>query len=592
MSKDTFEHLEALRQMMRNKNVDAVIIPGTDPHHSEYTSDYWKFRDYISGFTGSNGTAVVTLDQAGLWTDSRYFLQAQEQLQDSGFDLHKENIPGEASIQEWLAQVLNEDAIVAIDGHLFSLVEANQLENFCGQNGFMFATDFYPENAIWDNRPPRPMAPAYVHDEQLAGEPVDSKLERVMTAVEEAGADCLLVTALDEIAWLFNLRGSDVEYNPVVIAYAFISRDERMIFIDSNKVTSDVKAHLKQYGIKLKDYADVEKFLSKVSEHSTIVLDPNRVSDALGQALMCQKTYMASPIVNLKAIKNEVQIEGFRKSMERDGVALVRTFKWVEENAGNGITEMDVDRKAQEERAKFDTYRGDSFHMIAGYKEHGAIVHYEANDNNASTLAPEGLLLVDTGGQFIDGTTDITRTCTLGHVTEQEIHDYTLVLKGHLALERVIFPQGTTGIQLDILAHGPLWKEGQNYLHGTGHGVGHFLSCHEGPHQIRANYVPATLEPGMITSDEPGIYKAGEYGIRIENLLLVTHAMTSEEFGDFYKFEVLTLMPYDLRLIDKSMLSSEEIAQINDYHQEVKERLMPYLTPEEQAWLEAKASLL
>lgn len=592
MSKDTYQHLEALREVMRSKNVDAVIIPGTDPHQSEYTSDYWKFRDYVSGFTGSNGTAVVTLDQAGLWTDSRYFLQAEMQLQDSGFELHKENIAGEATIQEWLAQVLSEDAIVAINGHLFSLVEANRLEDFCGQNGFMFATDFYPEDAVWQDRPQRPNAPAFVHDEQWSGEDVESKMQRVMEQVEAAGADCLLATALDEIAWLFNLRGSDVEYNPVAIAYAFISERERVLFIDDNKITPEVKEHLKKYSVKTKNYDDIEKFLERVSEHATIMLDPNKVSDALGQALPCQKTYMPSPIVALKAIKNEVQTAGFRHAMECEGAALVRTFMWIEQNAGNGITEVDVDLHLQGERAKSPLYRGDSFHMIAGYKEHGAIVHYEATPDSAATLQPEGLLLIDTGGQYLDGTTDMTRTISLGNVSQQERHDYTLVLKGHLALQRAIFPQGTTGVQLDILAHGPLWQEGLNYLHGTGHGVGHFLCCHEGPHQIRMNYIPATLELGMIVSNEPGLYKTGQYGIRTENLLLVTPAMTSEDYGDFYKFEVLTLMPYDARLIDLSMLSPMEIEQINAYHSMVRERLAPHLNSEEQAWLNDKTQVL
>lgn len=588
MSKDTYQHLNALREVMRSKNVDAVIIPGTDPHQSEYTSDYWKFRDYISGFTGSNGTAVVTLEEAGLWTDSRYFLQAHEQLKDSGFDLHKEHIAGEATIQEWLAQVLHEDSIVAINGHLFSLVEANRLENYCGQNGFMFATDFYPEDAIWESRPERPSATAYVHDDQWAGEDVESKMQRVLDKVQDAGADGMVVTSLDEIAWLFNLRGSDVEYNPVVIAYAFISIHDRVIFIDDHKVTIEVKEHLKKYDIKIKDYDDIEKYLTKVSEHMTVLLDPERVSDALGQAMMCQKIYMPSPIVAIKSIKNEVQIEGFRKAMERDGAAMVRTFKWIEENAASGITEIDVDNNLQAERAKSELYRGDSFHMIAGYKEHGAIVHYEATQESAATLAAEGLLLVDTGGQYLDGTTDVTRTITLGNPTAQEKHDFTLVLKGHLALERAIFPEGTLGVQLDILAHGQLWNEGLNYLHGTGHGVGHFLNCHEGPQQIRMNYIPATMELGMITSDEPGLYKTGEYGIRTENLLLVVPAMSNEEYGNFYKFETLTLMPYDTRLIDKSMLSTEEVQHINNYHREVRQRLAPYLNEEEQAWLNEK----
>lgn len=588
MSKETFPHLEALRDLMRSKHIDAVIIPGTDPHQSEYPSEHWKFRDYVSGFTGSNGTAVVTLDDAGLWTDSRYFLQATDQLEGSGFMLHKENIPGEPTVLEWLGEVLDEDAVVGVDGRLFSLIEANRIEMFCAQNGFMFAPDFRAAEAIWANRPARPMNPAFVHDEALAGEDVDSKISRVVDALDAADADGLLITALDEIAWLLNLRGSDVDYTPVVIAFAYVSEDERVLFIDSEKVTSEVKAHLKKYGVKIKDYDDIEKFLGKISSTATVMVDPNRVSDALGQAMICNKTYMASPVIALKGVKNESQIAGFRQAMLYDGAAMVRMMMWLEQNVANGITEMDVDRRLQQERAAYASNRGDSFHMIAGYKDHGAIVHYEATDESAYTLAPEGLLLIDTGGQYLEGTTDITRTISLGNPTAAEKHDYTLILKGHLALARAVFPKGTMGVQLDVLARGPLWNEGMTYLHGTGHGVGHFLGCHEGPQSIRMEANPTPLELGMVTSNEPGIYKTGEYGIRTENLLLCVPACSNEEWGEFYKFESLTLFPYDTTLMDMDMLSREEVKQINDYHAMVCERLRPLLSADEAQWLEQK----
>lgn len=588
MSKETFPHLEALRDLMRSKHIDAVIIPGTDPHQSEYPSEHWKFRDYVSGFTGSNGTAVVTLDDAGLWTDSRYFLQAAEQLEGSGFTLHKENIPGEPTVLEWLGEVLDEDAVVGVDGRLFSLIEANRIEMFCAQNGFMFAPDFRAAEAIWTDRPARPMNPAFVHDEALAGEDVDSKISRVVDALDVADADGLLITALDEIAWLLNLRGSDVDYTPVVIAFAYVSEDERVLFIDSEKVTSEVKAHLKKYGVKIKDYDDIEKFLGKISSTATVMVDPNRVSDALGQAMICNKTYMASPVIALKGVKNESQIAGFRQAMLYDGAAMVRMMMWLEQNVANGITEMDVDRRLQQERAAYASNRGDSFHMIAGYKDHGAIVHYEATDESAYTLAPEGLLLIDTGGQYLEGTTDITRTISLGNPTAAEKHDYTLILKGHLALARAVFPKGTMGVQLDVLARGPLWNEGMTYLHGTGHGVGHFLGCHEGPQSIRMEANPTPLELGMVTSNEPGIYKTGEYGIRTENLLLCVPACSNEEWGEFYKFESLTLFPYDTTLMDMDMLSREEVKQINDYHAMVCERLRPLLNADEAQWLEQK----
>lgn len=588
MSKETFPHLEALRDLMRSKHIDAVIIPGTDPHQSEYPSEHWKFRDYVSGFTGSNGTAVVTLDDAGLWTDSRYFLQAAEQLEGSGFTLRKENIPGEPTVLEWLGEVLDEDAVVGVDGRLFSLIEANRIEMFCAQNGFMFAPDFRAAEAIWTDRPARPMNPAFVHDEALAGEDVDSKISRVVDAIDAADADGLLITALDEIAWLLNLRGSDVDYTPVVIAFAYVSEDERVLFIDSEKVTPEVKDHLKKYGVKIKDYDDIEKFLGKISSTATVMVDPNRVSDALGQAMICNKTYMASPVIALKGVKNECQIAGFRQAMLYDGAAMVRMMMWLEQNVANGITEMDVDRRLQQERAAYASNRGDSFHMIAGYKDHGAIVHYEATDESAYTLAPEGLLLIDTGGQYLEGTTDITRTISLGNPTAAEKHDYTLILKGHLALARAVFPKGTMGVQLDVLARGPLWNEGMTYLHGTGHGVGHFLGCHEGPQSIRMEANPTPLELGMVTSNEPGIYKTGEYGIRTENLLLCVPACSNEEWGEFYKFESLTLFPYDTTLMDMDMLSREEVKQINDYHAMVCERLRPLLNADEAQWLEQK----
>lgn len=588
MSKETFPHLEALRDLMRSKHIDAVIIPGTDPHQSEYPSEHWKFRDYVSGFTGSNGTAVVTLDDAGLWTDSRYFLQAADQLEGSGFTLHKENIPDELTVLEWLGEVLDEDAVVGVDGRLFSLIEANRIEMFCAQNGFMFAPDFRAAEAIWTDRPARPMNPAFVHDEALAGEDVDSKISRVVDALDAADADGLLITALDEIAWLLNLRGSDVDYTPVVIAFAYVSEDERVLFIDSAKVTSEVKDHLKKYGVKIKDYDDIEKFLGKISSTATVMVDPNRVSDALGQAMICNKTYMASPVIALKGVKNESQIAGFRQAMLYDGAAMVRMMMWLEQNVANGITEMDVDRRLQQERAAYASNRGDSFHMIAGYKDHGAIVHYEATDESAYTLAPEGLLLIDTGGQYLEGTTDITRTISLGNPTAAEKHDYTLILKGHLAMARAVFPKGTMGVQLDVLARGPLWNEGMTYLHGTGHGVGHFLGCHEGPQSIRMEANPTPLELGMVTSNEPGIYKTGEYGIRTENLLLCVPACSNEEWGEFYKFESLTLFPYDTTLMDMDMLSREEVKQINDYHAMVCERLRPLLNADEAQWLEQK----
>lgn len=584
-------NLELLRELMRNKGVDAVIIPGTDPHQSEYVSNYWKFRDWVSGFTGSNGTAVVTLNKASLWTDSRYFLQAGIELEGSGFELQNVEYRGDmALIMQWLSREMHEDDTLAIDGRLFSLMEANRLEQICGENGFLFATDFYPAETIWKDRPQRPMGKAFVHDVEYAGEDVESKLTRTMEQVEQSGADSILITALDEIAWLLNLRSSDVDFTPVALAFFYMSENDRVIFTD-DEISKEVKNHLGSYNVRIKGYDDIEKFLEKRNVSNTIMLDPNKVSDTLGQALMCDKVYGPSPIEALKAIKNEVQIEGFRHAMERDGAALVRLFMWIEENAASGtINELDVWEKGKQERAKSELYRDDSFEMICGYREHGAIVHYTANAENASTLQGEGLLLVDSGAQYLDGTTDITRTITLGNPTEQEKHDFTLVLKGHLALSRAKFPVGTTGVQLDAFARMPLWQEAMTYGHGTGHGMGHFLSCHEGPHSIRTNLNPVALEPGMVTSNEPGLYKTGEYGIRTENILLVVEGAKTENFGDFLEFETLTLFPYDTRLIDLTMLTPEEIKQVNDYHAMVLERLTPYLNEQETAWLKTKCN--
>lgn len=583
-------NLEALRDFMRSKGVEAVIIPGTDPHQSEYVSDYWKFRDWVSGFTGSNGTAVVTLNNASLWTDSRYFLQAEIELEGSGFELQQVEYRGELNvIMQWLAQELQEDDTLAVDGRLFTLREANQLEQMCGENGFLFATDFYPADKIWDNRPQRPMSQAFVHDESYAGEDVESKLTRTMEKVEEIGADSILITALDDIAWLLNLRASDIDFTPVAIAFLYLSDKDRVVFIDSPKVTREVKDHLNQYKVRIKDYDDVYKFLEKRNVNNTILLDPDKVSDTLGQLLMCDKIYGTSPVEALKAVKNEVQINGFRHAMERDGAALVRLFMWIEQNAASGtINELDVWEQGKLERGKSELYRGDSFEMICGYREHGAIVHYSATPESASTLQGEGLLLVDSGAQYLDGTTDITRTVTLGNPTAQEKHDFTLVLKGHLALSRAKFPVGTTGVQLDAFARMPLWQENMTYGHGTGHGMGHFLGCHEGPHSINGRLNPVALVPGMVASNEPGLYKTGEYGIRTENILLVVEGPKTENFGNFLEFETLTLFPYDTRLIDTSMLTPEEIKQVNDYHQMVLVRLLPYLNEEEAAWLQEK----
>ncbi len=581
------ERLEQLRDIMSRFGVDAAIIPGTDPHHSEYVAEHWKFREWLTGFTGSNGTAVVTAKKACLWTDSRYFLQADIELKDSGFSLMREGT--DPTIERWLAEQLHDDAKVAIDGRLFSALDANRLEIFCSEQGFLLATDFFVAERLWTDRPPRPMTPVEVHDISLCGESVDSKVKRVMEEVEKHGADGLFIASLDDIAWLYNIRGRDIERTPVTIAYAYITESTRELFIDDKKLTGDVKSYLKQNNIRIRDYDDVMKFLERRPDSDTVMIDPNSVSDALSQSLLCGKVYARCPIIELKAIKNETQIKGFKRAMEDDGVALARLFNWIEKSlaAGQTINEVDIQTKAIELRkAAADSYLDESFDMIAGYKEHGAIVHYTATPESASTLAPEGLLLVDTGGQYPYGTTDITRTITLGNPTADERRDYTIVLQGHLALQRAVFPQGTRGDQLDALARTPMWSRHLNYGHGTGHGVGHFLCCHEGPQSIRMQHNPVALQTGMITSNEPGLYRTGLYGIRIENLVLTVDTGVDNEFGHFLQFEPLTLMPYDRRLMDLDLLTRFEVKQINEYHRMVFERLSPRLEGDDLAWLE------
>ncbi len=592
--KETVKNLEALREKMRKLGVSATIIPGTDPHQSEYTNDHWKLRDWVTGFTGSNGTAVVTLKEAGLWTDSRYFLQAGIQLADSGVDLYKEDIPGYPTVMEWLATHIEEGGVLAVNGKLFSVVQAGRLENFCGENGFRLATDFDPFPEIYTDRPALPLGKIFEYEEKYSGESTESKIERVLAKCKEHGAEATLLSALDEIAWTINIRCNDVQYNPVAIAYAYLSEKENVLFIDKRKVDDATASSLKAKGVKVCDYEDLQHFVEKL-KHVAILLDPNKTSDTVAHWIpnTCSAVYTASPVALMKAVKNEVEIAGVRKAMERDGVALVKLYMWLEENVPTGkLTEVDVANKLIELRAESPLYYGESFGMIAGYKGHGAIVHYQATEESASTLAPDGLLLVDTGAQYLDGTTDITRTVALGTPTADERHDYTLVLKGHIAIGSAIFPEGTRGSQLDALARQFLWKECKTYWHGTGHGVGHFLNVHEGPQNIRLNENPTVFVPGMITSDEPGLYITDKYGIRIENLVLSCDYRTTEEFGKFMNFEVLTLFPYDSRLIDVAMLTDEELEWVNHYQAEVKRRLTPYLDEAQKAWVDKKTQKL
>ena len=589
MNEKVLKNLEALRAEMRKYKITAVIVPGTDPHQSEYISDHWKVRDWVTGFTGSNGTAVITLDDARLWTDSRYFLQAGIELEGTGITMMKEDGGNDPTIEQWLAENLSEGDLLAVDGSLFSVPAANRLENICGQIGARFAADFAPFDKIYADRPELPLDPIFVHEESYAGESTQSKISRLLDALAENGANATLLSALDEVAWLFNIRCNDVMFNPVATAYAYVSKRQRVLFIDERKVDDATAKYLADHAITVASYKSVNDFLAKVKD-DVVLLDPRSTSDTTARCLYNAETiFRQSPVALMKACKNDTQIEGTRRAMERDGVALVKLYMWLEQNVPAGkVNEVDVAEKVVEFRGESPLYRGESFAMAAGYRGNGAIVHYEAEPATAATVGVDGLLLVDTGAQYLDGTTDITRTVCFGTPTEEERHDYTLVLKGHLALGHVTFPEGTRGSQLDALARQFLWKEAKTYWHGTGHGVGHFLNVHEGPQNIRLNENPTTIIPGMIISNEPGLYITDKYGIRIENLVLATSYKETADFGNFLRFETLTLFPYDTKLIDVDMLTDEEVRQVNDYHAMVRSRLIPLLNDEQAAWLNEK----
>lgn len=591
MSKNTLPRLEALRAEMAQHNIDAFIIPGTDPHQSEYYADHWGCRTWISGFNGSAGTAVVTTDKAGLWTDSRYFLQADEQLADSGFVLFKDGLPETPSIEAWLSTVLPAGATVAIDGTLFSTTSVESMIAFFENRNISLITDFTPFDKIWQDRPTLPDTPFFGHDLEYCGENATSKVMRVMQAVKESGADALLLSALDDIAWLFNIRGKDVNYNPMTYAYAYIDDNRSILFVRSEKLNEENKTHLRAIGVEQMPYEAVFDFAATLSDKKVSV-NPAKLNYTLYNKLRTTVIHENGPIAMFKAIKNEVQIAGIRQAMVRDGVALVRFFRWLDSNIDLGTaTEISAAQQLRAFRAEQNLFVDESFGTICGYNEHGAIVHYSATPESDVTIRRKGFLLVDSGAQYLDGTTDITRTVSLGTLTQQQKRDFTLVLKGHIALSRCQFPEGTRGAQLDAIARMPLWKDGLNYLHGTGHGVGHFLNVHEGPQSIRLQENPTPIVPGMITSNEPGLYRAGEYGIRHENLVLTVLAQESE-FGKFYRFEPLTLFPFDKRALDITILQPYEIAWLNDYHRMVYDKLKSSLTSEECEWLREATSAI
>lgn len=581
------QRLESLREVMRREHLSAFIFPSTDAHQSEYVADHWQGRTWISGFNGSAGTAVVTMKSAALWTDSRYFLAAEEQLKGTEFQLMKLKIEGTPTISEWLAQELQgENAEVGLDGMVNSYHETMGLiADLRKSGGITVRTNFDPLGLIWTDRPAIPANPVEIQPMKFAGESVASKISRIRTALRQRHADGMLISALDDIAWTLNLRGTDVHCVPVFISYLLISSQQVSLYVDSAKINDEVKAYLTENGISLYPYNKVAEGLERYSEYN-ILLDGDETSYFLWKTVKCKEIIAGnSPVPAMKAQKNDREIAGFRQAMLRDGVAMVKFLRWLKPAVeAGGQTEISIDRKLTSLRAEQHLFRDISFDTIAGYQAHGAIVHYEATPETDVALKPEGLILIDSGAQYQDGTTDITRTIALGPVTEEMKHVYTLVLKGHIQLELAKFPDGASGTQLDALARECMWREGYNYLHGTGHGVGAYLSVHEGPHQIRMEWKPTPLRAGMTVTDEPGLYLSGKFGVRIENTLLIKDYQTTE-FGKFLQMESLTLCPIDLTPVDFSMLQPEEIEWLDTYHRDVFEKLSPYLEGEDLEWL-------
>ena len=586
MKQSIKERIHALRMTFRPNNIKVFIIPSTDPHLSEYVAPYWMSREWISGFTGSAGTAVILMDKAGLWTDSRYFLQAEKELEGSGITLYKEMLPETPSITKFLCQNLKPGESVSIDGKMFSVQQVEQMKEDLAPYQLQVNLFGDPLKNIWKNRPSMPDAPAFIYDVKYAGKSCGEKVAAIRTELKKKGVFALFLSSLDEIAWTLNLRGSDVHCNPVIVSYLLVTQDEVVYFISPEKITQEVNEYLQEQQVSLRKYDEAESFLNSFTGEN-ILIDPKKTNYAIYSAInpACKVVRGESPVTLLKAIRNEQEIAGIHHAMQRDGVALVKFLKWLEASVLSGKeTELSVDRKLHEFRAAQPLYMGESFDTIAGYKEHGAIVHYSATEESDVTLQSKGFLLLDSGAQYLDGTTDITRTIALGELTEEEKTDYTLILKGHIALAMAKFPAGTRGAQLDVLARMPIWSHGMNFLHGTGHGVGHFLSVHEGPQSIRMNENPIVLQPGMVTSNEPGVYKAGSHGIRTENLTLVCKDKEGM-FGEYFKFETITLCPICKKGIIKEMLTAEEVKWFNDYHQTVYKKLSPSLNEEEKKWL-------
>ena len=582
------DRLARLRELMRREKLSAFVFPSTDPHNGEYVPDHWKGREWVSGFNGSAGTVVVTGNAAALWTDSRYFIAAAQQLEGTGIELMKLKIPGTPTIAEWLGQQLIDcqRPEVGIDGMVNSQASAEALiADLRSHGGITVRTNLDPLKTIWTDRPPIPQDLVSVHPLEYAGEDVKSKVSRIRKALRDLHADGMLMSALDDIAWTLNMRGTDVHCNPVFVSYLLISSNSVTLYINKVKLSHVVMAYLQDNGVSIDDYENVDKGLKSYPDYN-ILIDPDETCYTLARIAACQEVVRSkSPVPALKAVKNEAEIRGYRSAMLKDGIAMVKFLKWLKPAVqAGGQTELSVDRKLTSLRRQQPLFRDISFDTIAGYGTHAAIVHYEATPETDIPLEPHGMILIDSGAQYQDGTTDITRTIALGPVSDYEKHVYTLVLKGHIQLAMCKFPKGAAGTQMDILARSAMWREGLNYLHGTGHGVGSYLNVHEGPHQFRMEWMPAPFVEGMTVTDEPGIYLPYRFGVRIENTMIVEQYKTTE-FGEFLQFDALTLCPIDTAPIDVSMLSDEEVEWLNSYHRRVYDAIAPHVSMDEREWL-------
>ncbi|MCE5178306.1 MAG: aminopeptidase P family protein [Porphyromonadaceae bacterium] len=585
------ERLLALRQFMEEKQLDAFIIPSTDAHVSEYPPKHWETRKWISGFTGSAGTAVVTKTQAGVWTDSRYFLQAADELADTGFELFKMGQADTPDMTEWIIAQVGPGGTVGIDGLVYAASDALALQNRLQSKEIKLETTLDPFSEIYSDRPGIPKNTVFILPEEIAGESVKSKINRINNELKRVDADGIIIATLDAVAWTFNLRGNDVDYNPVAMAYGYVSEKESILFIDPEKLTDEVANAYAEQDVILRDYQEIFDYVANLPKNSSVCITGSKINYKLRQTIpaSCRLVDIPSFIDLMKSVKNETELNGFRNAMIKDGVALVKFYMWLEQAVPAGeVNEVTVAEKLLEYRSQQELFVGESFGTIAGYGPNGAVIHYHAMPETCLKVEPEGLLLIDSGGQYKDGTTDITRTVAVGKLTKQMKADYTHVLKGHIALATAIFPEGTRGSQLDILARKALWENGLTYWHGTGHGIGHFLNVHEGPQNIRLEENPTKLQPGMVTSNEPGLYRANQYGIRIENLIVTQEYQKTEEFGSFHNFETITLCPIDTKPIVKKLLTKKEIKWLNNYHKMVYRKLKKYLDKGEKAWLKSK----